>query len=607
MPVLHLKPNDVTNIKESWTSVEQQLVEVGIRVFISLLENQPNIKRTFRKYRSKRHSELRINEDLQKLILYLICGLKRVVKYLNDNKSMGKYLRRIVKKLSPTEIDFARINPAELSSVFCSAIKDIITSNRIASTKLQSVSETSSPECTSPAACWTIEVEDSWTALFGSLINATRTMAKPRMASHASRDRLVFKEPGVHSSDDEEEDGIGSEDGTSSNSSSHKHTSFDRHLVLVGCQTFQEFFDRHPEVLSHFDKFDAIEIDAVRVSDALRMHASRVLAIVEDIVDNTGNPDKIRKLMQDLGRNHYKQGITQEHLDMLGPIICQTIRPLVFKAGLWTIEVEKSWTHLFDMVATLMKRGYPGGTEECNRSKIYGPTFFPTLTHTLILKDTWVLIVEQMHELGLDTFLKLFRLSANLRYYYPKHNRPDTPEGLQDNINRHFECLVAVIDDVVRSLPDISSHFSFLKKLGTMHADVNIQERLLELMGPVFCNTVRPLLLVQGKWSFKVETAWLLLFRHIASFMHIGYKPPIDQEAIERSALSPGSLSPPPLSPSPSILATEISSKEMRKSPRVKDKPDSRKKCEEEEDLRRRHRRVGRSSRSLSVDSSKSL
>ena len=65
----------------------------------------------------------RINEDLQKLILYLICGLKRVVKYLNDNKSMGKYLRRIVKKHSPTEVDFARINPAELSSVFCSAIK----------------------------------------------------------------------------------------------------------------------------------------------------------------------------------------------------------------------------------------------------------------------------------------------------------------------------------------------------------------------------------------------------------------------------------------------------------------------------------------------------
>ena len=60
-------------------------------------------------------------------------------------------------------------------------------------------------------------------------------------------------------------------------------------------------------MLLHFDKFKAIEIDGVRVSEALRMHSSRVLAIVEDIVENTGNPDKIRSLMQDLGRHHYKR------------------------------------------------------------------------------------------------------------------------------------------------------------------------------------------------------------------------------------------------------------------------------------------------------------
>ena len=51
-----------------------------------------------------------------------------------------------------------------------------------------------------------------------------------------------------------------------------------------------------------------------------------------------------------LYQTYFFQGITQEHLDMLGPLICHTIRPLVFKAGLWSIEVEKSWTHLFDMV-----------------------------------------------------------------------------------------------------------------------------------------------------------------------------------------------------------------------------------------------------------------
>ena len=67
------------------------------------------------------------------------------------------------------------------------------------------------------------------------LVSFYRNLTKPRVASHSSRDRLVFKEPGVHSSDDEEDASVcGSEDGTSSNSSSHKHASFDRHLVLVG-------------------------------------------------------------------------------------------------------------------------------------------------------------------------------------------------------------------------------------------------------------------------------------------------------------------------------------------------------------------------------------
>ena len=98
---------------------------------------------------------------------------------------------------------------------------------------------------------------------------------------------------------------------------------------------------------------------------------------------------------------------------MLGPLICHTIRPLVFRAGLWTIELEKSWNHLFEMVATLMKRGYPPNASS-NSLSINGG-IFPSLTHTLILKDTWAVIVQQMHTLGLATFTKLFRLSANLR------------------------------------------------------------------------------------------------------------------------------------------------------------------------------------------------
>ena len=162
---------------------------------------------------------------------------------------------------------------------------------------------------------------------------------------------------------------------------------FDRHLVLVGCQTFQDFFDLHPQVLKNFDQYEFIKInEGITCADALKMHASRVLALGEDIVNNSGNPDKIRSLLQDLGKHHCQQvrdlyvytfwvtnqilhqGITEEHLDMLGPIVCHTIRPVVFKSGLWSIEVEKSWNHLFDMVAVLMRRGYPSNAEGTNGS-----------------------------------------------------------------------------------------------------------------------------------------------------------------------------------------------------------------------------------------------
>ena len=80
---------------------------------------------------------------------------------------------------------------------------------------------------------------------------------------------------------------------------------FDRHLVLVGCQTFQDFFDLHPQVLKNFDQYEFIKInEGITCADALKMHASRVLALGEDIVNNSGNPDKIRSLLQDLGKHH---------------------------------------------------------------------------------------------------------------------------------------------------------------------------------------------------------------------------------------------------------------------------------------------------------------
>ena len=82
--------------------------KVGVQVFLVLFETQPNMKRTFRQYRGKKHSELRINEDLQQLIMYLMSILKRIVKHINDTRTIVKYLRRLAKKHSPLEVDLGR-------------------------------------------------------------------------------------------------------------------------------------------------------------------------------------------------------------------------------------------------------------------------------------------------------------------------------------------------------------------------------------------------------------------------------------------------------------------------------------------------------------------
>ena len=108
-----------------------------------------------------------------------------------------------------------------------------------------------------------------------------------------------------------------------------------------------------------------------------------------------------------------------------------------------------------------------------------------------------------MLEANTDEYPYCYQFYLIFRYYYPKHNRPDSTE-VQENINTHFDQLVAVVDDVVRCLPDLSTHIQYLRNLGAVHCDVEVQPRLLELMGPVFCNTVRPLLLVQGRWSYQV-------------------------------------------------------------------------------------------------------
>lgn len=541
---------DADNIQQFWPKIEKYLLPIGIRVFISMLESRcekiPACKKACCNGRDSSKSQpcpnqIILNEELQKFVLLLMGLMRRTVKHINNQASVLKLLHKVSRKhFSKLNLDITKIDHEAIGVHFSNAIRDIIIHT----------------------TAFTPDVEGSYSFLIRTLVVAMQRLALTPPPEHEGDTNSDEEDPDepidilIHSNNGAilsrpfngapfrgslgsmgPNPSISNESGTirkqqalakrtpksarfssiasSSNPITNVYPKFDKTLLEYGCQTFQDFFEMNPDLLCQFDQYHVIKLDEnVNVADALKMHTSKILALVEDIASNSDNPANIMSLLKDLGKHHNEQGITEEHLDMMGPIICHTIRPVVFKAGLWSIEVEKSWNHLFEMLAILMKKGFPQASQ---RSLIYMNNF-PNLTHIIILKDTWASIANQMHELGLTSVVKLFKINYNLRFYSsPKvRYRPVKMHEDTEHLSLLFNLLVSIIDHIVNGFPNSSS--GDLGEVFTSPAtkkNMAMLKEPMEWLGPVFCNTVRPLLLVQGKWSYQVELSWRLMFKHL--------------------------------------------------------------------------------------------
>jgi len=43
----------------------------------------------------------------------------------------------------------------------------------------------------------------------------------------------------------------------------------------------------------------------------------------------------------------------------MGPVFCNTIRPILVRKNLWNIELEEVYLVMFKKIVEIMKRGYP--------------------------------------------------------------------------------------------------------------------------------------------------------------------------------------------------------------------------------------------------------
>ena len=68
-------------------------------------------------------------------------------------------------------------------------------------------------------------------------------------------------------------------------------------------------------------------------------------------------------------------------------------------------------------------------------------------------------------------------------------------------------------------MPDMAEVYNVIIKMKKSQPGT----ALLEVIGPVFCNTTRHFLLIQGRWSLDVERAWLALFGELAAMIRESY------------------------------------------------------------------------------------
>ena len=59
--------------------------------------------------------------------------------------------------------------------------------------------------------------------------------------------------------------------------------------------------------------------------------------------------------------------------------------------------------------------------------------------------------------------------------------------------------------------------------LGRLHVRKGVDSKYLDVMGPTFCQAIRPMVIAQGNWSIDIEGAWLNFFKILVQMMRVAY------------------------------------------------------------------------------------
>ena len=117
------------------------------------------------------------------------------------------------------------------------------------------------------------------------------------------------------------------------------------------------------------------------------------------------------------------------------------------------------------------------------------------MAETVIIKDTWDVVSKQVKAIGMEAFDKLWTLNSDMSAYLPQAEDIDIEETrlLSDKVRASAKMTLDTLEEVIATIPDMTEVFCVITRMKKAHPET----ALLEVIGPVFCNTTRHFLLIQ--------------------------------------------------------------------------------------------------------------
>ena len=123
--------------------------------------------------------------------------------------------------------------------------------------------------------------------------------------------------------------------------------------------------------------------------------------------------------------------------------------------------------------------------------------------------------------MGVQCIVDLFNLIPYMREHFKTviadsgRMDPDDDAAMQAMLENHAKLVMNIVHQVVINIDDLDLISPKLFRIGVFHKNTGIVPRYLDIMGPVFCNAVRPILLKHRMWRAEIEDSWMEVFKVI--------------------------------------------------------------------------------------------